>query len=116
MDDVERLTHVTRQFIDGFRIGDWSLVDKVLAPDFVFTNGSTGETLDRAAYRALLTGPTPSLSFDDVAVHVFDDVAVVTARTTREGVSPRRFVDTWVRTSTEPGWLCIHGCIWPIEP
>jgi hypothetical protein len=114
MDDVERLTKLNRQFIDGFRVGSWPMVDEILAPDFVYTDGATGRTLDRAGYRALLTGPNPTLSFDDVAVHLFGDVAAVTGRTTREGVTPRRYVDTWVRSAGDPGWLCVHGCIWPL--
>jgi hypothetical protein len=61
-----------------------------------------------------MTGPIPTLAFDAVGVHRSGDVAVVTGRTTPDGQTFRRYVDTWVRIEDEPGWACIHGCLWPL--
>jgi|ERR671924_2288889 ketosteroid isomerase-like protein len=116
MNDVARLTELTRQFVDAFRLGELAMVDEILDHRFVFTDGATGASRDRAGYLGLLTGPTPTLSFDEVAVHVFGDVAAVTGRTTRDGATFRRFVDTWVRTEDGSDWRCLHGCIWPVDP
>jgi ketosteroid isomerase-like protein len=114
VDDDARLIELNRQFIEGFRLGSWSMVDAILSPDFVYLDGVTGEAHDRAAYQASMTGPLPTLAVDEVGLHRSGDVAVVTGRTTRDGQVFRRYVDTWVRTDGDPGWTCIHGCLWPL--
>ena len=114
MTDDDVLIELNRQFLEGSRLGSWPMVDAILAPDFVVFDGVTGEVQDRAAYQAATTGPSPTLTFDQVGVHRSGDVAVVTGRTTRDGQTFRRYVDTWVRIEDEPGWACIHGCIWPL--
>jgi hypothetical protein len=95
MTDEERLIELNRQFIDGFRLGSMPMVDAVLAPDFVYLDGVTGEIRDRQAYVGTLTGPIQTLAFDEVGVQRWGDVAIVTGRTTRDGT-------------------CIHGCLWPL--
>lgn len=111
-DDARTLTELNTRFIDAFRLGSIEMLDSVLDDGFVYLDGATGRIADRAAYRATLTGPTPTLAVDDVRVHVFGDTAVVTGRTTRDGASFKRYVDTWRRTGDR--WTCVHGGLWPV--
>lgn len=115
MDDDERtLIELNTRFIDAFRVGSIEMLDSVLDDAFIYLDGATGRTADRATYRATLTGPTPTLAVDDVRVHVFGDTAVATGRTTRDGVSYKRYVDTWRRADGR--WTCVHGGLWPVPP
>lgn len=49
---------------------------------------------------------------DQVHVHIDDDVAVVSARTSRKRGSYSRYIDTYQRR--DGGWLCLHACVWPL--
>ena len=111
-DDDRRLTELNFQFIEAWRVGSVELLDEVLDAEFIYLNGATGETADRAAYVARLTGPNPTIRVDDVRVHVFGDTAVATGRTTRDGTAFMRYVDSWRRRDGR--WTCVHGCNWPV--
>jgi ketosteroid isomerase-like protein len=111
-DDVRTLTEINTRFLGAWQVGSREQLGLVLDPDFVYFDGVTGETTDRDGYMARLTGPVASLAFDQTLVHVFGDTAVVTARTTRDGTSYNRYVDTYRRA--EGGWRCVHGCLWPV--
>ena len=113
-DDVQALTELNRRFIESWQVGSLDELDAILDPEFVYLDGVTGETKDRDGYRAGLTGPNPTLAFDQVHVHVTGDTAVVAGRTTRDGQTFRRYVDTYRRV--DGGWSCVHGCLWPIQP
>lgn len=112
MDDERTLTDLNWQFIESWRIGDVEMLDGVLDEDFIYLDGVTGRTADRATYRAGLTGPAETLAVDDVRVHLFGDTAVVTGRTTRDGMAFKRYVDTWRRVDGR--WTCVHGGLWPV--
>jgi ketosteroid isomerase-like protein len=75
-------------------------------------DGVTGQVTGHDDYRAELTGPSPTLTFDQVHVHVTGDTAVVTGRNTRDGRVFRRYVDTYRRIDGR--WACVHGCLWPV--
>ena len=86
-DDVRALTELNARFLGAYVIGSLDDLDAVLDPEFIYVDGVTGEVADRATYRAGLTGPSPTLTFDQVHVHVTGDTAVVTARCA--GATPR---------------------------
>lgn len=111
-DDVQALTELNARFLGAYVIGSLDALDAVLDPEFIYVDGVTGEVADRASYRAGLTGPSPTLRFDQVHVHVTGDTAVVSGRNTRDGEAFRRYVDTYRRGPA--GWTCVHGCLWPI--
>jgi ketosteroid isomerase-like protein len=113
MGDVEELERLNEQFIDAFRIGSWERLRPVLADDFAYLDGDTGERWSEEQYIADLDGHAiPDIAFDQVQIHVAGDTAVVSARTARAN-SPgvhRRYVDTYERRGD--GWLCVHACVW----
>jgi ketosteroid isomerase-like protein len=113
MGDVEELERLNDQFIDAFRIGSWDRLRPILADDFAYLDGDTGERWTQEQYIADLDGQAiPDIAFDELQIHVAGDTAVVSARTTRAGRPEvhRRYVDTYERRGD--GWLCVHACVW----
>jgi hypothetical protein len=55
----------------------------------------------------------PTIGIDQVAVHVDDDVAVVSARSLTRPRMFNRYVDTYERRAN--GWRCVHACVWPLR-
>ena len=90
------------------------MLDEVLDDDFIYLNGATGETADRAGYRTRLTGPNQTLTLDDARVHVLGETAVATGRTTPDGQAFSRYVDTW--RGVNGRWTCVRGGLWPVPP
>ena len=114
MDDTRALTSLNLQFIEAFRQGSWELLAPILSPSFAYLDGATGEVWAHERYvDNLRSNPAPSLSIDQVAVHVDGNTAVVSARTSRRPGSYSRYVDTYERR--EGGWLCVHACVWPLQ-
>lgn len=111
-DDIATLTALNAKFIGAWQVGSLEDLDAVLDTEFVVLDGITGEVTDRAAYRAGMAGPNPTLAVDQVVVHVTGDTAVVSGRTTRDGASYRRYVDVYRRGPD--GWTCVFGCPWSI--
>jgi hypothetical protein len=60
----------------------------------------------------LRNNPLLTLRIDEVVIHVADDVAVVSARSSTSPERLNRFVDTYERG--EDGWRCVHACVWPL--
>jgi Domain of unknown function (DUF4440) len=115
MDDMQRLTELNDQFIEAFRQGSWELLEPVLSPSFRYLDGATGEVWPHERYvENLKANPSPSLAIDQVAIHVDGNAAVVSARTSRQPGRYGRYVDTYERRGD--GWLCIHACVWPLQP
>ena len=83
-DDVRTVTELNARFIEAFRVGSLEMLDEVLDDGFIYLDGATGDT------------------------------AVVTGRTTRDGQSFSRYVDTWRRVNGR--WTCVHGGLWPVPP
>ena len=57
--------------------------------------------------------PLTTIGIDQVAIHVADDVAVVSARSFLKPGRYNRYVDTYARL--DGGWLCVHACVWPLQ-
>jgi hypothetical protein len=113
VDDINALTELNRQFIDAFRQGSWELLEPILSPSFAYLDGTTGEVWEQERYiENLRNDPSPSLSIDQLVVHVDGDTAVVSARTSRQQRRFGRYIDTYARQ--DGGWLCIHACVWPM--
>jgi hypothetical protein len=114
LDDTHALTSLNLQFIEAFRQGSWELLAPILSPSFGYLDGATGELWAHERYvDNLRSNPSPSLSIDQVAVHVDGNTAVVSARTSRRPGSYSRYVDTYERR--DGGWLCVHACVWPLQ-
>jgi hypothetical protein len=114
VDDSKALTELNLQFIDACRQGSWELLEPILSPSFSYLDGATGEVWTHERYvDDLRSNPAPSLAIDQVAVHVDGDTAVVSARTSREPDTYKRYVDTYERRDN--GWVCVHACVWPLH-
>lgn len=116
MDDVAALMARNEHFIESCRLGSWEMLQTILAEDFRYLDGRTGEAWPMAQYIAdLRENPAPSLAIDEVVVHVAGDTAVVTARTTSAERPGRanRYLDTYERRQDE--WQCVHACVWPLS-
>lgn len=87
MDDVKKLIDLNLRFIDAFRMGSWLVLRPILAHDFAYLDGATGDVRTLERYVADLEGrPLATIEIDQVRVHVAGDVAVVSARSsTRPG-------------------------------
>jgi Domain of unknown function (DUF4440) len=113
VDDVKLLTELNEQFIDAWRKGSWDLIQPILAPTFQYLDGTTGEVTDLREYEeSIRAHPVPTISIDQVVVHVAGDTAVVSARSTRNHERYTRYVDTYARTGE--GWHCVHASLWPL--
>jgi hypothetical protein len=114
VDDAKQLTELNEQFIDAWRKGQWELLQPILSDNFVYLDGATGEVVQLPEYeQSLLNHPAPSITIDQVAIHVDGAVAVVSARTSRAPGQYKRYVDTYERR--ENGWICVHACVWPLS-
>jgi hypothetical protein len=93
--------------------GSWEQLQPILSPSFSYLDGATGEvwTLERYI-ESLRANPSPSLTIDQVIVHVDGNTAVVSARTSRPGRSGR-YVVTYEQRSS--GWECVHASVWPVN-
>ena len=113
MDDTKVLTQLNEQFLEAFRQGSWELLEPILSPSFAYLDGATGDVWEQDRYIENLRGnAAPSLTFDQLVVHVDGDTAVVSARTSRQPGRYGRYVDTYERR--DGGWLCVHACVWPL--
>jgi hypothetical protein len=116
VDDVTALTARNDHFIEACRLGSWELLRVILADDFRYLDGRTGEVWSQDRYVAdLRNHPAPTLAFDELAIHVAGDTATVSARSsdaTQSGPG-NRYLDTYERRDGE--WLCVHACVWPLS-
>ena len=111
--DTEVLVERNRLFIEAFRSGSWQLLSPILAPDFAYLDGATGEVWSMARYIADLDAkPLPSIEVDQVRVLVSGNVGVVSARSFTRAGRFNRYVDTYERRDDR--WLCVHACVWPL--
>jgi hypothetical protein len=114
VDDAEVLTKLNLQFIEAFRQGSWELLEPILSPRFSYLDGATGEVWTHERYvEHLRSHAAPALAIDQVVVHVDDNTAVVSARSSRQPGTYSRYVDTYERRGDE--WLCVHACVWPLH-
>ncbi|MGH3681917.1 MAG: YybH family protein [Natronosporangium sp.] len=114
VDDTKALTELNEQFIDAFRQGSWDRLHPILSLSFSYLDGATGEVWSEQRYIEDLQGkPLPTIGFDQLAIHVDRDVAVVSARTFTRPGRYNRYVDTYHRRPE--GWRCVHACVWPLQ-
>jgi ketosteroid isomerase-like protein len=55
-------------------------------------------------------GPAPTLTIDQVVVHVCGDTAIVSARSNVQPGRYSRYLDTYERRDGR--WVCVHACVW----
>jgi len=114
MEDTEALRKLNIRFIEAFRDGSWQMLQPILSPSFQYLDGATGEAWSHERYvENLEAHPSPSLSFDQLAIHVDGNTAAVSARTSRRPGKYSRYVDTYERRGD--GWVCVHACVWPLQ-
>lgn len=108
------LRALNERFVDAFRQGRFDLLRPILAPGFAYLDGATAEVWTMDRYVADLTEhPQPTIHFDQVAIHVDGDVAVVSARTSTRPGQANRYVDSY--RFRDGNWLCYRACVWPLE-
>jgi hypothetical protein len=114
VDDVAALVARNDHFIEACRLGSWEMLRQILAPEFSYLDGTTGDVWPMDRYIADLRGsPTAGLRIDQVQVHVAGNSAMVSARTSADGRAGRnRYIDSYERRAD--GWRCVHACVWPV--
>jgi ketosteroid isomerase-like protein len=112
-DVAQALTKLENDWAKAGLAGDAAALEKLLTPDYVYTN-QDGEMASRAEMVAgIRSGSTKYDTFTvgDMKVHVYGDAAVVTGKATTKGKENGkpidetvRFTDTWVKQGGQ--WLC----------
>lgn len=111
--DIAVLTELNRQFIEAFCKGSWETLEPILSSGFRYLDGKTGEVWELPRYiEDLRANPQPTLVIDQVVIHVDEDAAVVSARTSVRPGKYNRYVDSYVRRNGE--WTCYHASVWPL--
>jgi hypothetical protein len=111
--EIDDLAGINYRFIEAFRRGSWELLEPILAPEFSYLDGATGETWSMDRYVGTLDGrPRPTIDFDQLRIHVVGDLAVVSARTFTGPGLFNRYIDTYQRRRGR--WRCVHACVWPL--
>jgi hypothetical protein len=114
VDDIEALSALNARFIEAFRDGSWAKLEPILSPSFRYLDGATGEPWSHDRYvDDLERRPSPSLAFDQLAIHVDGGAAAVSARTSSRPGKFSRYVDTYERRGDT--WVCVHACVWPLQ-
>ncbi len=117
----ERLLGLEQQWIEGLQTGDLSILEEILAPDFIYTV-LDGQVLDKEAF---ISG-TGAMSWDSfeagpMTVRWFsDDVVVITGTDTSSGVDAEgnefnvssAWTNLWMYRAGE--WQCVLGHATPI--
>ena len=114
VDDVAALVARNDHFIEACRQGSWELLRQILAPEFSYLDGRTGDVWPMDRYIAdMQDNPSAGLWIDQVQVHVAGNSALVSARTSAAGRTSRnRYLDSYERRAD--GWFCVHACVWPV--
>lgn len=107
--DVAELTRLNDHFIEACRQGSWEMLSQILSDDFAYLDGNTGATMERGPYSEAL-GPAPTLTIDQVVVHVSGNTGLVSARSSAQPGRYARYLDSYERR--ENGWVCVHACVW----
>lgn len=114
LDCQATLAEHNARFIDAFRVGSWARLEPLIADDFQYLDGATGEVWTMERYIADVDGhPTPTIEYDQLVVHVAGEVAVVSARTYSRPGAANRYVDTYRHRDGQ--WQCVQACVWPIQ-
>lgn len=114
-DDLTQLRDLNDRFIEACRKGSWEDLKPVLSDRFVYLDGGTGARWEMSRYiDDLRENPLPSLTIDQVDIHVVGDTAGVSARTTAGTGSFNRYLDVYTREVD--GWRCVQASVWPLRP
>jgi len=115
VDDTKVLLELNERFIESFRQGSWEMLEPILSPSFTYLDGNTGEVTEIESYaKSLQSGAVPTLTIDQVVVHVDGDAAIVSARTSVQPGRYSRYVDSYERRDGR--WTCYHACVWRLQP
>jgi hypothetical protein len=113
--DIAALADLNAQFVDAFRQGQWRLLAPILSSDFSYLDGGTGEVWAMERYIADLEAQAlPTIEIDQVRIHVDGTTAIVSARSHTRPDHFNRYVDTYEHRDGR--WLCVHACVWPLDP
>jgi ketosteroid isomerase-like protein len=112
-DVAQALTKLENDWAKAGLAGDVTALEKLLTPDYVYTN-QDGEMASRADMIAgVKSGSTKydGFSVGDLKVHAYGDAAVVTGKASIKGKEngkpideTLRFTDTWVKHGGQ--WMC----------
>src|ERR1700724_2012153 len=104
--DLEALTSLNRDYIRSVQNGDVRRFDEILAADFRCSNPD-GSLVDRSGFLAQTARPVTiaNLAAHDVEIRLFDDVAIIHARTSYTMADRRpgggRYTDVRARQNCE---------------
>ena len=110
--DREILTSLNRDYISSVQNGDVRRFDEILAADFRCSNPD-GSLVDRTGFLAQTARPVTiaKLAAHDVEIRLFEDVAIIHARTTYTTADGRagsgRYTDVWARQNGK--WLAVSA-------
>ncbi len=119
---AEHVESIARERSRALVARDIATLERILAPQFVYTNAS-GVLTDKQAYLARVGTPRVqwiSQELSDVQVRVVGDTAVLTAavhdRATFDGEPlDARFRSTFVYVRSASGWICVAGHTSPVR-
>lgn len=111
-DDVQTLTSLNERFIEACRQGSWEQLEPLLAPTFRYVDGAIGQQWEHTRYIEDVRQAQPSLQVDELVIHVCQDTAVVSARSSSRPGRFNRYVDVYQRHDS--GWLCVFACVRPL--
>jgi ketosteroid isomerase-like protein len=112
-DVAQTLTKLENDWAKAGLAGDAAALEKLLAPDFVYTNQDAGMASRAEMVAGVKSGATKYDTFTvgGMKVHVHGDAAVVTGKASIKGKEngkaideELRFTDTWVKRDGR--WLC----------
>jgi len=112
MTDREALGALNTDYINAVQNGDVARFDEILAGEFYCSNPD-GSLVDRAGFLAQTAKPVTikGLKAADVMIRMFDDVAIIHARTsytTAEGRAAQgRYTDVWAKRGGR--WLAVSA-------
>ena len=110
--DRDILSRLNGDYIRSVQNGDVRRFDEILAADFRCSNPD-GSLLDRAGFLAQTARPVTisNLQTHDVEIRMFDNVAIIHARTSYMMADGRpgagRYTDVWARQNGK--WLCVSA-------
>lgn len=110
--DLDALRALNHDYIASVQNGDVRRFDEILAAEFYCSNPD-GTLINRAEFLARTAAPVTisNLHADDVLIRMFDDIAIIHARTTytlpggRHGAG--RYTDVWEKR--DGCWRCVSA-------
>lgn len=110
--DSEILEQLNRDYVASVQHSDVRRFDEILAADFYCSNPD-GSLVDRAAFLEQTARPVTVSGLEplDVKIRLFDDMAIIHARTTYKtadgAAKSGRYTDVWARQNGR--WLAVSA-------